>query len=299
MEIINKFKKFSLIQQLLIILIIILIGLYTFKLINYKENFNNIPKFTVNDNSNLYDDFYSNIYDKLHNCNDKNTLLVDIIKNNSNIKKTSTILDIGSGTGEIVNILSKNFDTHGIDKSDAMIKLSKTKFPNNKFINADFLNNNLNYDYNYTHLLCLNQMIYEIKNKKEFFINCYQILSYHGILVLHLVDINKFNRLVNACKVNNFNPSKFLKDKNVKSKIDFDNFKYTADFITNKDINEGLINEVFEFNDGSIRKNEHKLYMENYKTILQYAKDSGFIIDGQIAIKNNDGEYIFILKKNI
>lgn len=299
MDIINKFRKSSLILQLLIILMIILIGLYTLKVINYKENFNNIPKFMVNDNSNLYDDFYSNIYDKLHNSNTKNNLLVELIKNNSNIKKTSTILDIGSGTGEIVNILSKNFDIHGIDKSYSMIKLSKSKFPNSKFIHADFLNNNINYDYNFTHLLCLNLMIYEIKNKKDFFINCYQILSYNGILVLHLVDIHKFNRIINACKINNFNPSYFLKNKNIKSKIEIENFKYTCNFVNNEDINESLINEIFEFNDGSIRKNEHKLFMENYKTILQYAKDCGFIVHSQIAIKNNHGEYIFILKKNI
>lgn len=299
MDIINKFSKSSLIQQLLIVLIIILIILYMFGLFKNKENFNNMSKFMVNDNTNLYDDFYCNIYDKLHNCNNKNDILVEIIKNNSNIKETSTILDIGSGTGEMVNLLSKNYNIHGVDKSEPMIKLSKTKFPNGKFINADFLNNNISYNYDYTHLLCLNQMIYDIKNKKEFFINCYQILSYHGILVLHLVDINKFNRLVNACRVNNFNPNKFLKDKTVKSKIEFDNFKYTSDFKVDSNTNEGIINEIFEFNDGSVRKNEHKLFMENYKTILQYAKDSGFIVDGQIAIKNNDGEYIFILKKNI
>jgi len=298
MELINKFSKFSLLKKLLIILIIILSILLLIKKVNNKENFNNISKFIVYDNSNLYDDFYSNIYDKLHTCNNKNKLLVEIIKNNSNIKKTSNILDIGSGSGEIVNLLSNDCNIQGIDKSNSMIQLAKSKFPNRNFINADFLNNNnIIQNFDFSHLLCLNQMIYDIQNKKDFFIICYQILAYHGIMVLHLVDINKFNRLVTACRVNNFNPNKFLKNKSVTSKLNFDNFKYKSDFKI--DSNEGIMNEIFEFKDGSVRKNEHKLFMEDYKTILQYAKDCGFIIDSQISIKNNDGEYIFILKKNI
>ena len=47
-------------------------------------------------------DFYSNIYDDLHNCNYKNDLLVEIIKNNSNIKDIVPV-EISDATGVILH----------------------------------------------------------------------------------------------------------------------------------------------------------------------------------------------------
>ena len=47
----------------------------------------------------------------------------------------------------------------------------------------------------------------------------------------------------------------------------------------------GYMNEVFNFNNKSIRKNVHTLYFNNYKSILNITKKLGFIVNGQIKIK--------------
>lgn len=301
MDLINKFSKYDLILQVLIVLLILLLFLMFLNIIknmNNSENFESKHStFQDFDNSNLFDNFYTNIYDKLHNDNDKNNIIINIIKNNCNIKKTSVILDIGCGTGEIVSKLSE-FNIVGIDKSSSMVKLCKEKYPENNFILGDILNNSkLNYNYEYSHVLCLNYTIYYINDRKLFFRNVYDILLPSGIFILHLVNKDQFNRTINKCRISNFNPSKYLQNKPIKSNITFDNFDYNC--LYKIEDNKGIIDETFTFKNNSIRKNTHTLMLDNNKIILNDAKNIGFIVNGQIKINKNDGEYLFILKKNL
>ena len=301
MELIYKFSEYDIILQILIILAILLIVLIFLNIVrnmNNSENFESKQStFTDFDNNNLFDNFYTNIYDKLHNDDNKNNIIINIIKKKCNIKKTSTILDIGCGTGEIVSKLSE-FNIIGLDKSSSMIKLCKEKYPENNFILADILNNSkLNYNYEYSHVLCLNYTIYYIDNRKLFFRNIYDILLPNGIFVLHLVNKQQFNRTINKCKIDKFNPSKYLDNKPIKSNITFDDFDYNC--IYKIEDNKGIIDETFSFKNSSIRKNTHTLILDNNRIILNEATNVGFIIEGQIKINKNDGEYLFILKKNL
>tara|TARA_B110000027_G_C16066875_1_gene277136 strand:+ start:78 stop:983 length:906 start_codon:yes stop_codon:yes gene_type:complete len=301
MELINKFSEYDIILQILIILAILLIVLIFLNIVrnmNNSENFESKQStFRDFDNNNLFDNFYTNIYDKLHNDDNKNNIIINIIKKNCNIKITSTILDIGCGTGEIVSKLSE-FNIIGLDKSSSMIKLCKEKYPENNFILADILNNSkLNYNYEYSHVLCLNYTIYYIDNRKLFFRNIYDILLPNGIFVLHLVNKQQFNRTINKCKIDKFNPSKYLDSKPIKSNITFDEFDYNC--IYKVEDNKGIIDETFSFKNSSIRKNTHTLILDNNRIILNEATNVGFIIEGQIKINKNDGEYLFILKKNL
>lgn len=302
MDFINKFRKYNTLLQVLIILIFILLILILYNIFtkNKFENYSNLTKtYSEYDNTNLFDNFYTNIYDKLHNNTTKNSTIVEIIKTKTNVKDSSLILDIGCGTGEIVNKLSE-FNILGIDKSKSMIKLCEQKYPDSKFLYDDALNTFSNiYKYEFSHVLCLNNTIYYIKNKDDFLKKCYNLLSQNGIMILHLIEPEKINRTINACKIKNFNPTKFIGNKNIRSKIDFDDYNYLCNYKMNSDNSKGYMNEIFEFNNKSIRKNVHTLYFDNYKSILNIAKKAGFIVNGQIKIKNEDGEYIFILNKQI
>lgn len=50
------------------------------------------------------------------------------------LKNGSSILDVGSGTGQVARILSKNFEVIGIDNSTFMIKIAKMNAPKATFI---------------------------------------------------------------------------------------------------------------------------------------------------------------------
>lgn len=57
----------------------------------------------------------------------------------SNFEEESTILDLGCGSGYITNYLCDyNLNAIGIDFSEEMIKIAKTKYPKLNFLLADF-----------------------------------------------------------------------------------------------------------------------------------------------------------------
>ena len=51
----------------------------------------------------------------------------------------------------------------------------------------------------FTHITCLYFTIYYIKDKRLFFENCFKWLKPHGVLVIHLVNMNKFDPILPSC----------------------------------------------------------------------------------------------------
>ena len=49
--------------------------------------------------------------------------------------------------------------------------------------------------------------------------------------------------------------------------------------------------EKFHFKDGSVRKNEHKMYMPSEENILQMAQDAGFIVHAESDLIRAGYEY--------
>ena len=84
MDLIVKINKLDLITKLLLLLIVIFLILITSDFIKKNfliENFDsNNSIFQDFDNSTLFDNFYSNIYDKLHNDDNKNEIVINLIK---------------------------------------------------------------------------------------------------------------------------------------------------------------------------------------------------------------------------
>lgn len=65
----------------------------------------------------------------------------EIEKFTSQLKKGSTVLDLGCGSGYITNYLSSlNLNAIGIDFSKEMIKIAKKNYPKLEFLLADFVN---------------------------------------------------------------------------------------------------------------------------------------------------------------
>ena len=52
-------------------------------------------------------------------------------------------------------------------------------------------------------------------------------------------------------------------------------------------------------NNGKVRKQEHKFYLESQSKILQMAKDAGFIVVQKIDLMNvaYDNQYLYVLQK--
>ena len=196
----NDLLNLSLLHKVfLFFLILIFFLLLNNKRSNYEnyEDMTSGKKFESKYDDAVYDSFYANYYDYLHGNKECDVEQLKIIITHAKNNKFVKFLDIGCGTGYHVHMLNKmKYDVTGLDKSQAMINKAKLKYANSSFVVGDFLQNNLFEYANFTHLLCLNKTFYSFKDKEVFFEKCSLLLNADGILIIHIVDRNKFSPFI-------------------------------------------------------------------------------------------------------
>ena len=268
-----------------------------------QEGFTQMKSYVIKENNNLYDDFYVKHYDEYAYTKEKtNFEFNEICYTSKPNKKTSSILDVGCGTGNLVNkFVKKGYKVKGIDKSKSMIKKAKSKHPNCNF-NVENALTSINHSPNsYTHILCTYFTIYYMKNKLQFFRNAFTWLKPKGTLTLHLVNRDKFSPIVDAAEVLLMvDPQKYAKKRITQSFIKFRDYSYKADFKLQKHKNMAVFDEKFKSDkSGHVRQNQHTMYMEKQKDILAMAKSVGFILQGKIDMKGCGFkyQYLYVLKK--
>jgi len=298
----NFYNKLSNIGKILLFIVFLLFIIIIFKsIIPTKEGFIFDDKVLYKEGNSVYDDFYANIYDYLVYSGVKNDYEIGSIINSTNPTSKSVIADIGCGTGHHVsNISAKNLNVIGIDISPSMIKKAKEKYPNNKFKVGDALDTNLFKMNSLTHILCLYFTIYYIKDKRRFFDNCMDWLMPGGFLIIHLVDRETFDPILppgNPLYV--VSPQKYAKERITKTKVTFTDFIYSANFNLDKDSDLAFFEEKFKFNNGKVRKQQQKLYMEDTTTILNIAQDCGFVMHAQVDLVKcaYENQYLYVFYK--
>jgi len=253
-------------------------------------------KFLFKTGNDIYDDFYSTIYDYLVHNDTKNTFeLTQIFKETSPNSK-SVVLDVGSGTGHHVGkIAQKNINVTGVDISPYMIQQARTNYPNQEFIEGDILNTQLFSFSTFTHIFCLYFTIYFLKDKRHFFDNCMDWLMPGGYLVVHLVDPVKFDPILppgNPLYI--VSPQKYAKKRITKTKINFNKFVYHSNFKHDPSNEVAIFEEKFQFKNGNSRKQEQVLYMEDTEQIVAIAQQCGFILHSKIDMVKCAYEYQYL-----
>jgi SAM-dependent methyltransferase len=286
-----KFNKLSIWTKLLILISFILIGFSIFSVKH--EGFKNNKTFSFSEGPFIYDGFYSTIYDILVYNEIKNEYEIGQVIDNTMPTQESVILDIGCGTGHHVGLLQeKGFNVIGIDDSNDMIIQSKNNYPNGNFKKGNAINDNLFNNQTFTHIICMYFTIYYIEDKQRFFRNTMNWLMPGGYLVIHLVDRDMFDPILPpANPLVIFSPQRYAKERITKSKIKFDQFSYTANFELDSKSNLAKFKEKFEFYDGMVKKQEHKMFMPSHNDIISMAQDIGFILHGVIDLINSGYEY--------
>ena len=303
-KIYKRFVKTSIWYKLIIALALIFLGNVIIKTINNKtEGFENnvgpkekfVEKTKVED---IYDKEYSDIYDNLV----FNGLKIDyelgkILEIMGN--KNKRVLDVGCGTGDHIGKLSNlNVECTGLDLSPNMINKAKEKYPKVNYDVGDVDNSMRYVGDSFDGVLCLYFTIYYMKNKRQFFDNIYKWLKPGGMLFLHLVDREKFDTLMNISNpIGLINIQDYVKNRITDSVAEFKDFSYKAKFNLNG--RNTTFEETFKYKSGNVRKNIHNLDMESQKTILSYAKETGFVLHKTIDLGNTkyNNEYMYVLKK--
>ena len=269
---------------------------------NRPEGFVQKNKFEMKQGTDIYDDFYASIYNDLVFDKIKNEYEVGEIINTTHPTEHSLILDIGSGTGQhVAELNDKGYPTIGLDLSPGMIGQAKKKYPNLKFKNGNALEFMLYPAHSFTHVLCLYFTIYYIEDKQQFLKNCYDWLKPGGYFVLHLVNRNKFDPIINSADpLQIVSAQRYAKKRITNSLIKFKDFQYRGDFKLNKDNDIATFEEIFKDDKTKhIRQNVHKMYIPPQKHILSIAKELGFVLKGKIDLVpvQYEYQYLYVLYK--
>ena len=287
---------------LLVILVIVIVKHPFYS----RESFEDLKKtnknLVVKTGRNIYDDFYSKIYDKLVFCKAKNDFEISAVLNVTKPNKNSKILDIGSGTGHHVAAFTQNgVEAVGIDVSPSMVSLSKSSYPDSTYMVGDALESMLFPHGSFTHITCLYFTIYYIEDKQTFLYNCYNWLRPGGYMVLHLVDRDRFDPILPAGDPFAIvSPQRYAKKRITSTVVKFKGYDYRSNFEYEPKKDEAALNEHFKnINTGDVRKNEHRLFMPTQKKILSIAKNIGFILHSQKDMMRcqYEKQYIYILQK--
>jgi len=299
---INFYDKLSNFGKILVLIVVLLTLILFFKsVIPVKEGMVTSEKFLFKQGDAVYDEFYSNIYDYLVFSGIKNDYEIGQIINSTSPSETSVIADIGCGTGHHVRSLSdKHLNVIGIDISPSMIETAKKNAPGADFNVGDALDSGLFKMNSLTHILCLYFTIYYFKDKRHFFDNAMDWLMPGGYLIVHLVDRETFDPILppgNPLYI--VSPQKYAKERITKTKVTFDDFVYSANFELDKEGNIASFDEKFKFNDGNVRKQQQKLYMEDTSAIVNIAQECGFILKEKINLVKcaYEHQYLYVFSK--
>ena len=300
MKLFHIYNKLSNFGKILIFLSLFLVLLYVFKMPK-REGYEQMEKYVSKKGDDVYDDFYTEIYDLLVYNDLKNDYEVTKIVEKTDVTNNSVFLDVGSGTGHHVKLFTdKNLQVVGIDKSEAMVKKARDNFPDCKFVNGDVLNTSEFEHSKFTHITCMYFSIYYIRDRPQFFNNCMEWLKPGGFLILHLVNRDKFDPILppgNPLYV--VSAQKYAKERITTTKVTFNEFVYNSNFDLNKDTNIATFEEKFKFNDGKIRNQEQVLYMDDLEEIVNEAKDSGLIFHDKINLVHcaYEFQYLYIFTR--
>jgi SAM-dependent methyltransferase len=284
-------------RLLVILAIILLITMRFRKSISTKEGFSQKERFILKMGDAKYDYMYAEIYDELmmpeYRMNEEVSLIVETTQPSSK----SVFLDIGSGTGHLVNSLQQQgYVAYGIEKSQAMVSKCAKTFPDADVKCGDAVDPMVFEHNTFSHILCTHYTIYNFKNKRGLFQNCYSWLIPYGYLVLHLVDKDKFDAVIPAGKPTTDVPTDYLEKRITSTGIDFGNYYYKASYDFDKSnvvFKESFTNK----SDGAVRQNEEVLYMESIDTILKLAQQCGFVLKGKSEYSDDKYQYLYFLER--
>lgn len=286
--------------KLLLLLAIVMVVFIYLRMLQEKET-QKIEGFTqqkeayvFKQNDEKYDTFYSEYYDEVHDTEKHNEFeMMLMLKQTMPSTKYSTILDIGCGTGCLVDKLTTlGYHVFGVDKSESMIRMAEKKYPKNEFQCNTVMDPMLFESSSFTHILCTYFTLYEIDDMTIFFRHCYYWLKSGGFLIVHLVEPNQFS--------NTHRPSP--KKRIIQRLLDTTNYQYTSSY---NSVGEdgGVVVFKEEFTDKknkNRRENEHTLKMPGIESILNIAKQNGFIVHSKANLESYNGDenqYLYVFER--
>ena len=250
-------------------------------------------------NEHLYDAFYAKVYDVVVDGSTRQNIEVNLAltwaRSFRQQSETIEVLDVGCGTGGDVEV----FRTIGVkkvvgmDASDAMIAEARTKHPKCDFRvgEVEQIGQFAAGEFNLCTLFYFTY--YYLRDADMMFRNMFQWLQPGGCLVIHLVNREKFDPILEAANpFVAFSVQKYSKERVTRSKVSFDKFTYEADF--SLEGSHAEFKEEFRFKNGKFRRQVHSLKMPKMEDVIVRAESNGFVYKQFIDLTSIGYEYQYL-----
>lgn len=321
----HEFMKLHLTAQIMIWFIVVVFLYWFFGLHKAKEGFTaqyqglsrQPSSFVQVEGINVYDDFYAEIFDEITYDEKRMDYEISEITRATNLNQKSRCLEVGCGTGRMVNALcEKDIPCDGIDVAPAMIQQGYKQFPHlqesgilstmeegdlSRIRVGNALETSLIPPYSMTHIFCMFYTIYYIPNRRVFFANAYEWLVDGGYLVVHMVNRNKFSTIMPSADPFLFvNPQDYAKERITESEIYFRDMSYHAKFDIRPKENKATLIETFKDpHHNKTRKQIQTLDMPTQRELVDMALEQGFTLKGKIDMSpcRYEHQYLYVFVK--
>ena len=256
-------------------------------------------------------DFYDSVYAEVYNAlwhssktvNEFEQVTIQEALLAGKQKGSLKILDIACGTGFHACLFKKlGVDYTGLDSSEAMLSQARKGCPNQKFQKGDATVATTYGQKSFSGALLLGFAIYEL-NPKIVLDNAFAWIEPGGSMLVHVVDPDKFDPVLDlASPFAAFSLQKYSYERQTKSEIYFDEFKYTGEFRKKMNEEEATFSEMFTFfNPGDVKYREqvHKWNMPSLESMIEIMKSAGFRVSEKIDLVSvgKEYQYLFLLTK--
>lgn len=271
-----------------------------------QEGFENEGSVTFEDPEQIYDDTYASIYDLIWNPLDmlkyEQVSMQELSLADWPVKSVK-VLDMASGTAPH-SCWFKNLgvDYTGVDISESILAKARENCPGARFQKGDITQVSLFPPKAFTHITLLGFSIYEFQNPKILSDNAYQWLQPGGYFIVHLVDPDQYDPIHNlASPFAAFSLQKYSYDRQTKSDIFFDKFKYIGKLNKKKNEDDAVYEETFSYydkadNNGTkYRENKHHWNMPSKERMIDIIKSSGFRFEEAVDLVRCGKEYQYIV----
>uniref|UniRef100_A0A6C0B2Z9 Methyltransferase domain-containing protein n=1 Tax=viral metagenome TaxID=1070528 RepID=A0A6C0B2Z9_9ZZZZ len=214
------------------------------------------------------------------------------------------VLDLCCGIGSHACWFKQmGVDYTGVDISPAMLDQARKDCPSANFQKGDVTQAALFPPKSQSHTLLLGFAAYTFPNVKVVSDNAYMWTQPGGVFIVHLVEPDKFDPLLElASPFAAFSVQKYSYDRQMKSEIFFNDFKYTGTFHKKKNEEDASYDEVFTyFNTETSPKNikyreqKQKLTMPSLESMIDTIKSSGFRMQEKVHLISAGKEYQYLV----
>lgn len=119
------------------------------------------------------------------------------------------ILDVGTGTGNFINIITSCYQTYdsitGIDTTEGVIELAKQNFDDDRIVFRNINGINTDYPNDYFDVVCLSNSLHHLEDIKKLFIEMKRIVKQSGVIIVaEMISNGLTKKQISHLKIHHF-----------------------------------------------------------------------------------------------